>query len=233
LYEADINSLGSSAKANSVYADEILKLVNADLAKSNNLEKNMPQIELALEHYKKTIEIYPEFPSAYNNIGIIYFNFLQKFDLAVIYFKKDLELDSIRKETLFNLAYSYEKTGDTANALSFYKRAYKLDTTNIDLMSCWANLLNKTGKLDSAIKLNLKMTIVNPATDRPYINIGNYYCKRCDTATAVKYWEKAILIVPDNFKLNSFLYKYFQRKGDTKKYLYYYGKTAGTTVGNP
>lgn len=232
LYAADIKYLSNSAKANSVYADQLTKEIFDEVSKTGNTDKNKIKIEEALEHYKRTLDIYPDFPSADNNIGTIYVNLLQRFDLAIPYFKNAAKIDSLSKEAFFNLAFSYDKCKNTVEALKNYSKAYNLDSTNLTLITCWADLAGRTGDFDKAIFLNKKIIMSSPASDKPYLNIGNYYCMKNDTASAIAYWEKAIQIVPANFKLNTVLYKYFKRRGDTKKYLYYYGKSTIVSKGN-
>ncbi|MFH0864858.1 MAG: hypothetical protein V1904_01595 [Bacteroidota bacterium] len=219
LYKADIVHLEESAKANSLYADEIMRQVYEGVKKNKPADQS--KIELALNHYIMAIEIYPEFPSVYNNIGTIYFMFYKDYGSALSYFKKAEEIDSLSHETVYNLAFAYDKEGDTVKALYYYEKAVKKDSANIELISRWANLVYATGDMDRAIELNMKIIKINPSSDSPYINIGNYYGALKDTATAVSYWEKAIAVAPVNDKVNAFLATYFKKKGDLGKYDFY------------
>jgi Tfp pilus assembly protein PilF len=218
LYTADINHLDKSAKANSLYADEIMRQEYENNSKNKPVDK--AKIEIALKHYKRSIEIYPDYPSAYNNIGIIYM-FYKDYDSSIFYLSKAEKFDSLNSQTDYNLGIAYDNIGDTSNALIFYEKAARKDSANIEFISHWTNLLNKAGNSEQAIEINLNLAKIKPLSDVPYINIGNYYFSVMDTATAVKYWEKAIEIAPSNDKLNSFLAEYFRRKGNEKKYSFY------------
>ena len=218
LYTADIIHLDNSAKANSLYADEIMRQEYENNSKNKPVDK--AKIEIALNHYKRSVEIYPDYSSAYNNIGIIYM-FYKNYKSAIYYLIKSENIDSLNSQTDYNLAIAYDNTGDTVNALNYYEKAALKDSTNVEFISHWANLLNKSGEKKRAIEINLHLAKINPLTDMPYINIGNYYYAKRDTVTAVKYWEKAIEIVPDNNSLNSFLAEYFRKRGDEKKFSFY------------
>jgi tetratricopeptide (TPR) repeat protein len=222
LYSTDIGHLEKSAKAHSLYADELMRLEYKKIDAKKKPDKT--NIETALEHYLKAIEIFPEYPSVHNNIGTIYFMFYKDYKSALSYFKMAAEIDSLSAESIYNLAYGYELTGDTAKSLYYYEKAVNMDTANIELISRWADLLNKKGEIQKAIDVNMKITKINPASDRPYINIGNYYGALKDTANAVSYWEKAIAVAPENDKLNTFLAAYFKKKGNEEKYRLYLSK---------
>jgi tetratricopeptide (TPR) repeat protein len=213
LYEADISKLSNSAKANSVYADYLTRIIFDEQNKSGSVITNKENIEKALMYYQKTIDIYPDFPSAHNNIGTIYYNLMGRYDKAVQSFIMAVKIDSLSKEAYFNLASSYDKNGDTLLALKSYNKAYIMDTANIYLLSQWANLLYYYKKdLDSAIILNKKIARVNPDIDLPYINIGNYYLSMHDTVNTISWWEKALKISPENKNLEQIIKQYNKRK---------------------
>lgn len=222
LYSADIEHLDKSAKAHSLYGDELMRQVYEKIEKNQKPDKS--KIETALKHYVRAVEIFPDYPSAYNNIGTIYFMFYRDYSSALVYFKKAEKADSLSSETVYNLAYTYEMTGDTAKALIYYEKAVVRDSASIDMISRWANLVNKTGDLEKAIEINMRIVKIDAASDRPYINIGNYYGEKKDTATAVSYWEKAIEVAPKNDPLNNFLASYFEKRGNKEKQLFYLQK---------
>ncbi|PCH98460.1 MAG: hypothetical protein COB85_01470, partial [Bacteroidetes bacterium] len=87
-----------------------------------------------------------------------------------------------------------------------------------------ANLCEKLGDLPEALRLNGSIIKINPKTEVPYMNMGNYYLNRADESTAVKYFEKAALLDPENQKLFIDLGDYFKENGDLKKARYYYDK---------
>ena len=74
------------------------------------------------------------------------------------------------------------------------------------------------GDFNRAVQMNEDVIKKIPELDMPYINLGNYYIQRGDTATAVKNWETAVAERPTYegaMQLN-YLYKMHgdQRKAD-------------------
>jgi hypothetical protein len=224
LYKADITHLENSAKANSLYADEIMRLEYAKHKKNKTIDKS--KIDIALKHYLLTLEVDSVYPSAYNNLGTIYFNFYQDYPLALSSLEKALKLDSLSMETLYNLAILYGITGDTANALKYYRKVAQNDPSFLnEITATWSRMKYKTeDEMKCYVDLNIKTSEIYSQADGPFINLGNYYISLGDTSTAVTYWEKAIAAAPVNNKLNTFLAEYFKKKGDMEKYTLYSGK---------
>ena len=63
LCQTDMPNLDRSAKANLLYADILTK----DLDKAT-----LEQWQLAEKHYRRAIEIYPNYYAPYNNLGFFY-----------------------------------------------------------------------------------------------------------------------------------------------------------------
>jgi Flp pilus assembly protein TadD len=84
---------------------KIIYLTHHDLAK---LYSRAGQLDTALNHLMACIQIEPNKPDAYNNIGIIMLK-MERRDLAVTYFRKALEVDpnySIAQKNLISLSLS-------------------------------------------------------------------------------------------------------------------------------
>lgn len=224
LYKADIEYLGNSAKANCMIADELMRKVYLVSSENTNSAAVKTDVEKALKYYKRAIEIYPEYASVYNNIGTIYFNFKKDYSNAIPYLKKAIYYDSTYKQAYYNLALSHRVLENMDSSLYYYTYAYKYDSSNVLLISDYANLENELGDFNKAVKLNERIILLDTASDLPYINIGNYLLKRGDTTGAVESWETALQRVPTNRNLCYNLYMYFYTKGEVKKAAYYQEK---------
>jgi predicted Zn-dependent protease len=77
------------------------------------------------------------------------------------------------------------------------------------------------GQLDKVIKFNQEALDNGHASDVVYVNIGNAYLLRKDTASAVGYLQKAVGYYKLNYNLCSFLANYYARHGDMDKAQYY------------
>jgi len=226
LYNADMPYLYDSFKGNDLYANEIMKSVNRELAKPVNVLKFVdPQIKKAISHWERAIEILPEASSPYRNLGIIYSRIYKKYDTAIVYFNKTLELEPDDPMTFFNLGMTYENKKEYTRALEYLQKSLDLDSTSVNTRSRMANIYYGLGEFRKAIDLNQKIMLISPQEALPYVNIGNYYIFQRDTASGIRYYEKAVELgaPPDAAR---FLANYYKMKGNIEK-ANYYGKKAG------
>jgi len=225
LYNADMPYLYNSFKGNDLYANEIMKSVNRELAKPVNVLKFVdPQIKKAISHWERAIEILPEASSPYRNLGIIYSRIYKNYDTAIIYFNKTLELDPEDPMTYFNLGMTYENKKDYPRALEFLQKSLDLDSSSVNTRSRMANIYYGMGEFKRAVDLNQQIMQLAPQEALPYVNIGNYYIFQRDTVSGIKFYEKAIELgaPPDAAR---FLANYYKLKGNLEK-ANYYGRKA-------
>jgi tetratricopeptide (TPR) repeat protein len=218
LYRADLPYLYNSFKGNDLYANEIMKQVNRELAKPVNVLKFVdPQIKEAISHWERAIEILPDASSPYRNLGIVYSRIYKEYDTAIYYFKKTLEREPDDPMTYFNLGMTFEGMGDLRKAAEFFERSLEFDSTSINARSRLANVYYSLGEFVKAIDLNKEIMRMEPEESLPYVNLGNYYMFQKDTANAIKFYEQAVELgaPPD---ASYFLANYYQYIGDTEKY---------------
>jgi tetratricopeptide (TPR) repeat protein len=221
LYKADMPYLYDSFKGNDLYANEIMKNVNRELAKPVNVLKFVdPLVKEAMGHWRRASEIMPDASSPYRNLGIVYSRVYKNYDTAIYYFNKTLELEPDNPMTYFNLGLTYEGKKDYNKAIFYLHKSLALDSASINTWSRLANIYYGTGEFKEAIKLNQKIMQMSPKESLPYVNIGNYYIFQHDTINGIKFYEKAVELgaPPD---ASNFLSKYFQMKGDVSKANYY------------
>ncbi len=221
LYSADMPYLYDSFKGNDLYANEVMKSVNRELAKPVNVLKFVdPQVKDAIRHWERSIEILPEASSPYRNLGIVYSRVYKNYDTAIYYFNKTLEREPDDPMTYFNLGTTYEGKKEYSRAIEYLKKSLSLDSTSVSARSRLANIYYGLGEFKDAVRLNQDIMRMAPKEPLPYINIGNYYIFQKDTVTGIRYYEKAVTLgaPPD---ASNFLYKYFQMKGDITKANYY------------
>jgi len=222
LYKSDMPYLYDSFKANDLYANEIMKSVNRELAKPVNVLKFVdPQVKEAISHWERAIEILPEAGSPYRNLGIVYSRVYKNYDTAIYYFSKALEYERADPMTYFNLGMTYESKGEYARAVDYLQKSLAIDSAAINTRSRLANIYYGMGEFKEAINLNQEIMRMAPKESLPYINMGNYYIFQKDTITGIKYYEKAVeLGAPPDASV--FLSKYYKMKGDLSKANYYW-----------
>jgi protein O-mannosyl-transferase len=221
LYKTDMPYLYDSFKGNDLYANEIMKTVNRELAKPVNVLKFLdPQVKEAIGHWERAIEILPEASSPYRNLGIVYSRVYKNYDTAIVYFNKTLEREPDDPMTYFNLGMTYEGKKDFNQAITYFNKCLQLDSTSINARSRLANIYYGMGEFKVAIRLNQDIMRTDPEEALPYVNIGNYYIFQKDTLNGIRYYEKAIELNAPPDAAN-FLSKYYRMKGNAEKAGYY------------
>jgi tetratricopeptide (TPR) repeat protein len=221
LYKADMPYLYDSFKGNDLYANEIMKNVNRELAKPVNVLKFVdPLVKEAIGHWERAIEILPDVSSPYRNLGIIYSRVYKNYDTALYYFDKALKIEPDDPMALFNIGMTYEGKKDYLRAISFLQKSLAIDSASVNTRSRMANIYYVLGEFTEAVKMNEDIMQMAPKESLPYVNIGNYYIFQKDTLNGIRYYEKAVeLGAPPDASV--FLSKYFQMKGNTAKSGYY------------
>jgi protein O-mannosyl-transferase len=221
LYKADMPYLYNSVKANDLYANEIMKGVNKELAKPVNVLKFVePQVKEAIRRWKRAVEIQPDFSSAYRNLGIVYSRVYKNQDTAIYYFNKALEYEKDNPMSYFNLGMAYEGKENFASAIEFYQKSLALDSLAINTRSRMANVYYGMGEFRKAVDLNYEIMRIDPQEALPYVNLGNYYVFQKDTVGGIRFYEKAVeLGAPPDASV--FLSRYYERKGNVAKMNYY------------
>lgn len=219
LYEHDMEFLDKSAKANGIYATKLLFELsrNRDAADQN-------VISLIIKHYKRSVEIFPDYYSSWNNIGYVYLITGKDPEKALPYIDKALEIKPEYPEALFSKGLCYEMKGEYEKAAELYKKAMDINPHYVDAIVKTANWNNKNGNVKEAIELNKRLVRMEPSLDIPWINVGNYFFMRTDTVNALKYWEKAYEINPENYYMLVNLVNLNRQLGNMQKYNFYNGK---------
>jgi Flp pilus assembly protein TadD len=221
LMSADMPHLWDSFKANEQYANVIMDATNKELAKPVNVLKFLePQINEALMHWERAIEIYPDHFSPYNNIGMVYSRVYKEQDTAITYFNQALERKPGDPMVLFNLGMAHEGKGEYARAIDYYQKSLSNDPEAINTRSRLANVYYGLGEFKEAVDLNQEIMQIAPNEALPYVNLGNYYIFQRDTVNGIRFYEKAVeLGAPPEASI--FLAKYYLTKGDIRKSNYF------------
>jgi tetratricopeptide (TPR) repeat protein len=221
LYRNDIKSLNNSAKANLDYAGFLMGTVYQDpnFLQSGNV--NQFKYQKIVSHYRRALDLYPNNYLSTNDLGTVYLFIGRNYDSAVYFLRKAIALDSTLQPAWVNLGMAYRNLKEYQKAIDCYEHILKVNPNQIKAVFALANVYNDMGDFDRAVKMNEDVMKTYPNLEMPYVNIGNYYMLRKDTATAVSYWEKSATISP-SFEICVQLNTLYLKKGDNQKADYYY-----------
>ncbi len=221
LYAHDIKYLDNSALAQSVYAEILINEIYNDISQNRQPKDFEKKVSISLKHYKRAIEIYPEYFSAYNNVAFIYYQFYSDYNKAIPYLQKAIALRPDYTEAHFNLAYCYQMLGRLTEAEKVYFDALATDSTFVQAYSKLGEVYLQMNELSKAIGMNEKIKSIMPESDMPYINLGKIFLSVGDTVQSMQNFEKAAEISPDNEDLLRNLINFYEFRGNTEKAAYY------------
>jgi len=172
------------------FLDSCLVLVNIALSIDNKLDEayyikgqyyeQNGNIEEALNNYDKTININPNFYSAYTSKGYLYSNILSDMVKSLENFYKALSLASgdERPTLLGAIGSRYSELGFFEKAKYYYQEAYALDSSQIQYLSrlAWMEfnlenyeealkLYKKVYEIDTTVLFNLHFYLYAPGHD--------------------------------------------------------------------
>ena len=220
LFSHDIKYLNNSAKANSLYASQLLKE-----AFNNDVKNPAPPIQqeylnLAVQHLKKTVEIDPTYKFAWNNLGFITYQYLDKKEEGMDYMNKAVQLDPGYEEANFNLGYAYKQQGNYEQSIQHFHEAQRTNPGKILYYTEEADVWFKSGNPEKALMLYKKASGLDSTSTLPLIGMGNIYWFSGDTISAIENWEKAFKLNPTNLEICKNLLGYYTSKGNAKAAYY-------------
>jgi len=116
---------------------------------------------VAEKKWKKIIEITPEYPDAYYNLGIVYRN-QGSLDRAIIEFKKALEINSRYAECHNALGEVLWEKGNQEGAIECFQKAVELNPRFADSLFNLGKAYNNRNMLAESVKEYRKAVELNP-----------------------------------------------------------------------
>ncbi|HOY33349.1 MAG TPA: glycosyltransferase family 39 protein [Bacteroidales bacterium] len=217
LYSHDIEYLDRSAKANALYAS----FLYSEIYRNKDPQKQRALALEAQRYYGQAVNIYPGYAIAWNNLGILYFRYQHDLGNASGCWKKAAACDTAYAEPWLNIATAYDEMNLPDSAEKYYLKCVEVRQNYTAAYQKLAEFYYRQGDVPKAIITNKKIMETDPASDVPYINIGNYSLLAGDTINAIALWETAIKKYPYNPDLCLNLAKYFEHAGNPEKASYY------------
>lgn len=219
LYKTDVINAPESAHTHSLLAATAIARVRTE-AKLSKKEKRELILE-AEEHYKEAIRIIPNYISCNNNLGMVYYSYLNDPENAVKYLSKAVALDTNYVEAYFNLGSSYAALKKFDESEKCYLKSIEINPDFYNTYTSLSALYAYQKRPDKIVALNQKAIDKGVISDALYVNIGNVYFMSGDTLKALPYLEKAVELNFNNYNLNFFLSDYYTRKQDPAKAEHY------------
>jgi hypothetical protein len=221
LFSHDIGYLENSAKANELFANRLIGKTLPAIISGKAGHQDSLMAAQARGLLRQIIFIDSTYKSAWNNLGLLYFNLDGNTAKAIGCLREAVKLDPGYAQAFYNLGHCLLISGQPDEAAVQFRMAISSDPDFIAPRLELAGLLFKTGDAKTAIRLNEEIIGMQPDLDTPYINIGDYLFSQKDTVRAVHYWELAFSKNPGNQGLCANLAGYFQHVKNNEKSVYY------------
>jgi tetratricopeptide (TPR) repeat protein len=196
---------GLSWRQSRIYAD-FESLWNDTLAKDpscwmahNNLGrglKRLGQVDEAMVHYQKALEIRPDFAEAHYNLA----NALAgrgQFEAAIAHYRKALEFKPDYVKAHVNLGAELAGRGQVDEAIDHYRSALQLEPDHAEAHNNLANALAGRGDVDEAIDHYRKALQSNPDYALAHNNLGAALAGRGQSDEAIDHYRAAVQIQPE------------------------------------
>lgn len=221
LYTTDIPRLSRSAKANTQYADFIMNR----LYTTPNFTLEDPVLNYRtnqmINHYKKAIDLYPDYFMALNNLGTVYMRFKQDYDSAAYFLNRATKVLPDNETAFINLGSMYRNQGKYDQALESFKKVLEINPSRLRAMGEIAFLHNMMGNHEEAQRVNDELLRIDPGSELPFLYRGNYYMHQGNIDLAVHFWQLAVekrIHVPTCIRLA----EYYAERRDFEKANYFY-----------
>lgn len=206
LYTADIKKAPRSAKLNALLATQY--------AYSGKLAE-------AKKHYEASLDIYPDYATSLNNLGLIKYVHDHDTLAAIKLWQRAVKADPYYPDAYYNLAMAEDASKKYAAAEAHYKEVIKINSDFKKAYEHLGLLYARAGRYDEVLEMSKAALGKGVVADILHINIGNVMMVKGDTAAAVASFEKGIAINSKNPGLCRFLGSWFALKGDHSKARYY------------
>ncbi len=172
---------------------------NAYLAHNNygNLLLGRGQVDEAMTHFQRALEIEPDFEMAQNNVGTILVR-RGRLAEAIPYFRKALEIQPDYVSARNNLGSALMETGAEREALAQFQAV--LDRHPADARTHYnlGNALLQKGRLDEAITHFQAALATDPDLALAHNNLGRALLLSGRLDDALAHFQKAFQLQPDN-----------------------------------
>lgn len=141
-YQERLNPIAIQYYQNALKIDPKDKEIHYNLAK---LYQDLQELDAAIQQYNTLLTIDPKNIFAFNNIGYINLYYLDKYDEAIAYFTKAIDIDSTFINAVCNRGVAFELSKNYTNARQDFLYCKKLDP-NFEPAILGLNRLDKIKK---------------------------------------------------------------------------------------
>lgn len=218
LFENDIPHLENSAKANSLLANEYFEMLRLP----NKKYPNNILIQKCIKHYSQAIKNDSTLYSAYNNVGVVYYSYLNDIPNSKKYFSLAITKRPKYSQAYENLGNCYKQEKNIKKSYECYTKAIRYNPKQFTAFSAAIDLFFGQKEYDKSLHV-IKIAQQNfPDNYELIAQEANCNLMKKDTLSAIEKYKEAYDLTP-NPNLAQYIAKKYMEIGDTvnaKKYQY-------------
>jgi len=193
LYSSDISYLKSSARANMIYADLLFGKAQKKLS-NNSIEGTKAMIEAAAYYYETSLNVDSSNFTAFNNLGTIYFGYLEKPLKAKIFLKKAVKMQFANYYAFNNLALIYEGLQKPDSAIMYFEKSIQLKPKNLEGLFGLGRMKQMQLKFDQAFNYYVAVLENYPTEAEAHEKMGDLLLQTNDTSNAIRFYQNVLKI---------------------------------------
>jgi tetratricopeptide (TPR) repeat protein len=223
LFAHDVRTVENSGRAHYNYANTLL--ISVYPHEINPSKKDM-MIREIISEFTKALDIYPNFPNAYNYLSTAYI-YQGDYKSALICLEKYNNIRTVADPLIHsNFAFLYEKTQQYDKEIAETDSVLKYNNDNPQVHLNKGIALGHKGE-DSLAMIEFKTVLEgNPSSAPALKNLGVAYAKKNQYKTALEYFNKCNAIDSLDMENINFMGMVYQNMGDTANARKNYEKVA-------
>ena len=151
---------------------------------------------LVFKNAETIVQNYPNSFIIWNLLGVAAYE-IQKFDYAIMSYKKAISINPKYEHTYNNLGLVLRDQGKVDSAIEAYKKAILNNPGNSLLYNNLGALLSEQGKNNESIEVFKKAILLKPDYPEAYNNLGAILRDQGKISEAIEACNKAVLLKPD------------------------------------
>jgi len=189
LFRNDITYLDKSAQAHNLLATNL----NIYSKQEKNTAEATAMKEEAIVHYRRALEIYPDFFNASYDISRTFAE-LKMPDSALVYFKNTIKIRPEFFDPYLQLAFIYHQKDSISLALEYYNKTLELKKNIPNVYRNLTAIYFSQNKIEKVIDINRKYNELAQGQKEPLINIAKAYYLNTQYDSAYVYFKEIIAI---------------------------------------
>lgn len=145
--------------------------------------------------FEKTLELYPPYEDAHNNLGIIAYRTGDS-DQAIRHFRDTLAINQYNGDARFNLAIVYHNSGDYGKVIDELRQILYLPRFKVPAHYYMGYASAQTGDFDGAVKHFTAALDLKPDYTEAHFFLGNVLLQTGETDRAISHFRAALKLEP-------------------------------------